>query len=166
MEKHKAIQEDLRKQIEQKRKLKEAQKKNDINFFNNVASKASDVYYINHDRMQADKAMARMQGQSKGSEIRSHRAKTLSERLTQMRTQDNERKDAAQMMQDERSLLHEKHQRKKFELKTIMDLDAAEKRKFKELKNLTHVMSSDYGDNNVLSHLYKKKVNRSLLMGQ
>lgn len=57
-------------------------------------------------------------------------------------------------------------QTKKAELRKVMDLDAKNKKDFKERNTQMAQRTSDFGEQNVLSYIYTKKEHQSLKMGQ
>mmetsp|Transcript_16848 Transcript_16848/g.28554 ORF Transcript_16848/g.28554 Transcript_16848/m.28554 type:complete len:245 (-) Transcript_16848:9-743(-) len=93
-------------------------------------------------------------------------SKSHAEKYNRMKQEAEERKRVQEMLEQEQELAKQRQFQKKQELRRVMDMDAAQKRHHKDQEKDVQLLTSDFGENNVLSYVYQPKEHQSYKLGQ
>ena len=120
---YKAIQEEQRRQVEAKKAQLEAERRKDMEEFNKFGSKASDIYYVHHDKMLKKQADLKGGAHQQAELLRAKHYQQISETKNRMKQEAEERQRVIQKLEEEDKLAKELKQKKKKDLKHVIDKD-------------------------------------------
>lgn len=131
-------------------------------YFNQKGAFSSDVYYINHDKKVEAVAQAKGGARVVADELRVKHSYGDDLKRKKMEKEANERQKVLAHLQTEDDQAKTAKLNKKMELRKVMDIDAKEKKDFKDRNTqMAKRSGGDFGDENVLSYVYQKKEHQS-----
>lgn len=138
----------------------------DKDYFNRFGVNSSDVYYINYDKKQKEIADRKGGARILANDLRAKHSESDVNKRSRMAKEAEERAKVLIQLEQEDLKKTELKKNKKQELRKVMDLDAKNKKDFKERNTQMAQRTSDFGEQNVLSYIYQKKEHQSFKMGQ